>query len=299
MSENTSPCFVAQMDLNLADKLKNDLLSQGFELSHPPYTILQAKKKGISLTLYSSGKITVQGKDKHEFLSFYLEPEILHNLTYSYPLQHVDLKPRIGIDEAGKGDYFGPLCIGGLYVNGEGDIKELSKMGVKDSKQLSDTTIIKLSHELKKKFQTAVIRVFPKRYNEMYASFHNLNKLLAWGHATAIEKLSTSTGCLNIIIDQFADEWVVQKALEKKLSEFHLTQRHKGEQDPVVAGASILARAAFVEGLEEMEKKFGLSLPKGVSEGVKKAARKAIEVHGVDILNEIAKMHFKTTQELL
>ena len=299
MVEHSDPCFVATLDLSLTAKLKEDLLAQGFELTQPAYTLFSAKKKGISLTLYASGKLTVQGKDKHEFISYYLEPEILKSFSYSYPHNHVEMHARIGIDEAGKGDYFGPLCVGGLHVSGEEDIKKLLKMGVKDSKRLGDPTILELSKKIQREFKTSVIRIFPKRYNEMYHTFHNLNRMLAWGHASAIENLVEETACKQVIIDQFADEYVVKHALRKKALEVDLVQRHKGEEDPVVAGASILARAAFVEGLSELENKFHLKLPKGASEAVSKAAKQAIDTYGVAILQEIAKMHFKTTEELL
>jgi ribonuclease HIII len=299
MAESSSACFVIMIDLSLTEKLKQDLLSQGFELTKPAYTVFQAKKQGVSLSLYESGKLTVQGKNKHEFITYYLEPEILNHLAYTYPHQNVELHARIGIDEAGKGDYFGPLCIGGLYVNGEKDIQALLKMGVKDSKRLGDPIILKIAHQIKNSFQTSVIRIFPKRYNEMYETFRNLNRLLAWGHSTAIDTLVKATSCLQVIIDQFADEHVVLSALKKKGLELILTQRHKGEEDPVVAGASILARAAFVEGLASLEQKYQLSLPKGSSSAVKAAAVKAISLHGITILPEIAKMHFKTTEELL
>jgi ribonuclease HIII len=298
MSKPSDPCFVTTIDISLANKLQEDLLSQGFEITKPAFTLLQAKKKGISLTLYESGKLTVQGKDKHEFISFYLEPEILKKLAYTYPHQDLEMHARIGIDEAGKGDYFGPLCIGGLYVDGENDIKKLLKMGVKDSKRLEDSTILSLSTKIKQEFKTSVIKIFPKRYNEMYETFRNLNRMLAWGHATAIEKLVEETGCRAVIIDQFADESVVKQALARKHLELDLTQRHKGEEDPVVAGASILARAAFLNGLADLEKQFTLELPKGASHSVKEAAKRAIAKHGLAILKEIAKLHFKTTQEL-
>lgn len=299
MDEKPSACFVAMIELSLAKRLKEDLLAQGFELSQPAHTLFQAKKQGISLTLYESGKLTVQGKSKHEFISYYLEPQILQNLSYSYPHQNVETHARIGIDEAGKGDYFGPLCIGGLYINGSEDLETLLKMGVKDSKRLGDPVILKLAAKLKTVCKTSVVRIFPKRYNEMYQTFHNLNKLLAWGHAAAIETLVKETSCCQVIIDQFADEYVVQHALSKKNLNIDLTQRHKGEEDPVVAGASILARAAFVEGLSSIENKYNLILPKGASEAVKAAAKKAISIHGIAILPEIAKMHFKTTEEIL
>src|SRR3990167_7228766 len=130
-----SPCFVAEVNLELAKKLRIDLIEQGFEISNPEYTIFQAKKNGISCTLYSSGKLTVQGKDKDDFIAFYLEPEILKNVSYSYPESTHDTKPHIGVDESGKGDVFGPLCICSFYADSNG-IQTLIKMGIKDSKKL-------------------------------------------------------------------------------------------------------------------------------------------------------------------
>lgn len=296
---DTSPCFVALIDLKKADLLKNYLLEQGFELCQPTYTLFQGKKPGISLTLYQSGKLTVQGKDKHDFITYFLEPVILENVSYSYPLAQVPLHRRIGIDEAGKGDYFGPLCIGGLFVDGEKDITELMKLGVKDSKRLSDSTICNIAGKLKKDFKTTVIKISPRKYNELYRSFGNLNQLLAWGHSQAIENLVTASGCKEVIIDQFGGEHLVKNAVKRKNLDIDLTQRHKGEEDPAVAGASILARAAFVESLEELEKSTKLILPKGVSEGVKMAAKKAVGLYGPEFLETIAKLHFKTTAEII
>lgn len=298
MNDFDSKSFVTTIDLSLAEKLKQDLIDQGFELAKPIYTVFQAKKKGISLTLYESGKLMVQGKEKHEFLAFYLEPQILNNLTYSYPTANLAMHARIGVDEAGKGDYFGPLCVAGLYVSGEEEIKALLKLGVKDSKRLGDDTILKLSKEIKKSFRHSLIRVFPKRYNEMYKTFHNLNQMLAWGHATVIEALVKETNCKDAIIDQFASEHVVKTALSRKKLTINLEQKHHGEDDPVVAGASILARAGFVEGMEELEKEFGVKLPKGASSLVVDAAKKAVVKHGEQILENIAKLHFKTTQQV-
>ena len=108
-------CFTANIPLELADKIKQDLIQQGFEIQKPPYTLFSAKKKGISCTLYESGKLTVQGKERGPFIEFYLEPEILKEFRFSHPEAHVDQTPHIGMDEAGKGDFFGPLCISALY----------------------------------------------------------------------------------------------------------------------------------------------------------------------------------------
>ncbi len=294
----SDPCFVATIYVGLAEKLRQELLDQGFEITHPAYTLFSAQKKGVSCTLYNSGKLTVQGKGKEEFIKFYLEPEILQSLAFSYPETQVDMAARIGIDEAGKGDFFGPLCIAGVFAT-EYHIKELLKIGVKDSKKMNDKAIIVLSQKIKKICPHSIVRISPKRYNEMYANFRNLNRLLAWGHATAIFELVTRTQCTNVIIDQFASEDVVLSALKQKKVEVNLTQRHKAESDPVVAAASILARSSFVEGIDQLGADIGFELPKGASSQVLAAGKKLVAKFGRDILNTVAKMHFKTANEVL
>lgn len=240
----------------------------------------------------------VQGKGKDDFISYYLEPEILGNLSYTYPETAVDMTPHIGVDEAGKGDVFGPLCIAALYAN-EKMISELIKMGIRDSKRLTDSTIIKFASKIKQECPHSIIQIFPKRYNELYDQFKNLNHLLAWGHATAIEELLKKTDCRTVIIDQFANEHVVENALKRKALEVELSQRHRGEEDIVVAGASILARAAFVQGIEKLGSQFNLTLPKGASSLVIKAGQQFVRSHGESPLNEVAKLHFKTIKDFI
>ncbi len=293
-----NPCFVATVDVGLADKMQHELANQGFDITHPAYTLFSAQKKGVSCTLYTSGKLTVQGKDKEEFIQFYIEPEILQSLAFSYPETQIDLKTRIGVDEAGKGDFFGPLCIAGVFAT-EDHIQELLKIGVKDSKKMTDKAILVLSQKIKKICPHSIIQITPKRYNELYANFHNLNRLLAWGHATAISELHTRTQCTNVIIDQFANEDVVLSALKHKNIQIELTQRHKAESDPVVAAASILARAAFVEGIDQLGVKVGIELPKGASAQVIIIGKKLVAKYGESILSTVAKTHFKTACEVL
>lgn len=298
MPSEKSSCFVALIDLALSEKLRNDLIDRGFTLTTPPHTLFSAQKKGISCTLYISGKLTVQGKDKEDFIHFYLEPEILGSFSYSHPESQLDLTARIGIDEAGKGDFFGPLCIAGVYADAE-LMKELLKIGVKDSKNLSDAAVLVLKSKIVKMAPHCIVRLFPKKYNELYENFRNLNRLLGWGHATAIAELVAKTGCHHVIIDQFAHESVVESALRQKKIEVDLTQKHKGEADPVVAAASILARAAFLEGLEQLGAKLGTPLLKGASAQVIAAGKSLVSRWGESILQEVAKLHFKMTREVL
>src|SRR3989344_5896871 len=286
-------CFTAKIDLQLAEKLESDLVAQGFEISRPPYTVFAAKKNGISCTLYQSGSVTVQGKEMQSFIEFYLEPEILKEFRYSHPEVHLDLTPRIGMDEAGKGDFFGPLCIAAVYADSEG-IKKLLAMGVRDSKRLGDDTVKKIAGNIRSAYPYTVIRLFPQKYNELYGKFKNLNRLLGWAHAAALEEVVNKTHCRKAILDQFANPHLMEGVLKGKKLEVDLQQRVRGEEDLVVAAASILARAGFLEGLDTLSKEIGVPLLKGAGAQVNELARKLKGQFGQEIFNKVAKTHFRT-----
>ena len=293
--------FVTTIKKEMVSLLKAGLIERGFELTAPQYTIFQARKPGVTCTLYESLKLTVQGKNKQELLEFFIEPEILKSPEYTYrkelALETLDKRARIGVDEAGKGDYFGPLCVAGVMADEPG-LHKLLEIGVRDSKTLSDDQIRKMAQKIRAALPYHILVLRPKKYNELYASFHNLNALLGWGHATVIERLAEQTGASHAIIDKFAGEHVVENALKKKGLKIALEQRVRGEADVVVAAASILARWAFVEFLEETGKKFGVNLPKGAAAHVVEAARRFVREQGREALGEVAKLHFKTTGQL-
>ena len=293
--------FVTTIERSLVQKLKSDLPTQGFDLSQPPHTILQAKKKGVTCTVYESLKVTVQGKNMREFIEFYLEPEVLLSPEYTYreqrALESLDRRARIGVDEAGKGDYFGPLCVAGVMAD-ETTLPALLTIGVRDSKTLSDDQVKKMAKAIVSIVPNYIIRLRPKKYNELYASFRNLNSLLAWCHATVIEHLAAHTKAPLAIIDKFAHDSVVKKALQKKGSQIALEQRVRGEADVVVAAASIVARWAFLEGLDETGRPLNISLPKGAGQRVVSTARTLVREHGKEVLDEIAKLHFKITRDV-
>lgn len=290
-------CFSTKINLSLKEKLEEDLQAQGFTITKPPYTIFSAKKKGLSCTLYESGSLTVQGKEREAFIEFYLEPEILKEFRFSHPEAHLDLKPHIGLDEAGKGDFFGPLCIAGVYADSDG-ITRLHQMGVRDSKTFSDDSILKLAKKIRADYAYTVIRLFPTKYNELYAKFKNLNRLLGWGHVAALGDLSQKTGCVEALLDQFADKSVVENLMKQKKLDVHLIQKTKGEEDLVVAAASILARAAFLEGMDRLSEEMGMTIPKGASSIVIKAAEKLVAKFGKEVLQKVAKTHFKTMGQI-
>lgn len=296
--EKVPHSFVATLNSQQGEQLLSDLKKQEFEISNPPYTQFAAKKKGISCTLYQSGKLVVQGKESAEFIEFYLEPEILKTFCYRHALADIDLTPRIGIDESGKGDFFGPLCIGGVFVTSD-QFKELQALGVKDSKSLSDIQIRKLAKAIKALCLHHVVKINPPKYNQIYFEFKNLNRLLAWGHATTIEQLVERSNCQTVIIDQFADEWVVEQALKRKKLTVKLTQRHRGEEDLPVAAASIIARAAFIDGLDQLSQEVGIDLPKGSSKATQQVGLQILHRWGEEKLRSVCKQHFKTLDQIL
>ena len=288
--------FTTKIDLKFAHKLQQDLQNQRFEFSKPPHTIFSARKKGVTCVLYESGSLVVQGKEMKEFIEFYLEPEVLQSFQYTHPEVHLNLTPRIGMDEAGKGDFFGPLCIAALYADSNG-IKKLLKFGVKDSKRFSDDRIIQLAQKLRERFPYTAIRLFPKKYNELHGKFKNLNRLLGWAHASALGDLSLKTGCKKAILDQFAGKHVMENALKQKKVDLDFEQKVRGEEDLVVAAASILARSAFLDGMKKLSEEVGMELPKGANSKVISVGQKLIQKLGREVLEKIAKTHFKTMNE--
>ena len=206
---------------------------------------------------------------------------------------------RIGMDESGKGDYFGPLAIGAVYVDAQTEAR-LVTSGVRDSKLLSDVRILVLAEKIKATCPYSVVTIGPKQYNEAYEKIQNLNNLLAWGHARALENVLEKVSCNLAIADQFGNESVLQNALLKKGRQIKLEQRPRAEADTAVAAASILARANFVQAMEQLSKQTGKTLPKGAYDpSIITVGREIVAKGGRDALAEVAKLHFKTTEKIL
>ncbi len=203
----------------------------------------------------------------------------------------------IGTDEAGKGDYFGPLVVAAVYVT-EATAVHLRAGGVRDSKTLTDKRIADLAAEVRRTCPCSVVAIGPERYNDMYAKIRNLNRLLAWAHARAIENLLEQVECARVLSDQFGDERVLRQALMEKGRQIQLEQRPRAEDDVAVAAASIVARAEFVHRLEQLSRSFGVDLHKGAGPPVLTSGRRFVAQHGRAALAKVAKLHFKTTQQI-
>ena len=285
-------------------KLRALLEELGFDFSPKQYTLFFAQKNKLSVAVYEKGpKVLVQGRDVEEFVQFELEPKILGEAKLGYEEVHSPemFEAHFGVDESGKGDFFGPLVISGVYVD-RGIGRKLLDAGVVDSKRIgSDARIRALADTIRKSSLGLVetVLIGPAKYNELYEKFGNLNKLLGWGHARVIENLlAKKPACPRSLSDQFADARVISASLLKHGRKIAIEQRPRAESDIAVAAASIVAREAFINWLERKSKELGIRLERGVSPSVKDTARKLVEMNGPDALREVAKVHFRTAHEI-
>lgn len=299
-------CHTCKLTPEQAAALRTHLEQAGFQFREVPHAAFAADKDKVGVVFYQSGKLVVQGKGTREFVEFVLEPQILKQarLGYETVLNPDLLLPRLGVDESGKGDYFGPLCVAGVYVN-EAIVRAWQDAGIRDSKNISsDRRIAELAERIRNTpgCVTTVVPIGNEAYNRLHAKLGSVNAILAWGHARVIENLLGQRHRMDpppvrAISDQFArSKATVERALMAQGRGLELVQRHKAEEDLAVAAASILARHEFVTRLAGLSRDCGIELPKGASSAVIEAAREFVARHGAERLGTVAKLHFKTTQ---
>ncbi len=300
--------YVCKLTPAQARQLRDILEPRGWKFDACPYAFWRAADGATKVIAYESGKLVVQGKGTPEFVRYTLEPEILGEARYGYEkvlveVEHPEMfKPHAGIDESGKGDYFGPLVTAAVYVTGY-TARQLLEMGVKDSKVIkNDRRIHELAEKIKVTVQGnfSVVTIGPEAYNRLYETMGNVNRMLAWGHARSLENLLDKVpDCPRAISDQFAHKQTVIKALLGKGKKITLEQRPRAEADVAVAAASILARTDFVRRLERMSLELGFKVPKGAGVNVIEAAAEMVRKAGPDKLRQYCKLHFKTTEKVM
>lgn len=217
----------------------------------------------------------------------------------------------IGTDEAGKGDYFGPLVVAGMYVDSE-ICDELLTQGITDGKKIPKPRIRKLADWMWNHHNEhiAVVKVMPNEYNPRYECLqengYNLNTMLADLHIEVIQTLANLTDANYALIDQFARNSVIETQLQKiidieniqDISAIEILEIPKAERDIAVAAASIIARDAFLKGIETLSQQFKITLPRG-SYRVVDAGKEFVELHGIKALSNVAKLHFRLTESVL
>lgn len=301
--------YTCKLTAEQADKLRGILQERGYLEREVPYARFAAANDVVNVVFYESGKLVVQGKGTADLVQFILEPDILGEAKVGYEavLDPEFYAARIGIDESGKGDFFGPLCVAGVYVN-EKVIKVWAESGIRDSKSVSSDKKMAELADLIKKTEGCIYSVVPignEAYNRLQRKIGSVNGLLAWGHARVVENLLQKKSMLNplpvrAISDQFASsKSTVAKAMMELGKGIELVQRHKAEADIAVAAASILARDEYVKRLAGMERLYGLKFPKGASAAVIEAGKEFVKKFGDEKLVQVAKMHFRTSYTVL
>lgn len=287
-----------QMD-QLADYLEEGHQGPWFHYD-VAYSLFAFKGEKVNVVGYQSGKLVISGKKTEDFVRDILEAEITGEAKLGYDEVHNPewFELHAGMDESGKGDLFGPLVTACVIADGD-MVRKWMDLGVADSKKLTDNSILKLEKEIRKTKGVVIKTAFARmpKYNELYNKFdRNLNKLLAWYHSKsligALEERKAPWG----LLDQFTKEKLVD-AYVKDRKDFKLVSRTKAESDPVVAAASIVARAVYVREMKRLSEEAGETLTKGASGKVLAQAKKIVDEQGADALKGFAKMHFKTAYE--
>ena len=291
-----------ELEKSRFEEFKRHLAKLGFKFEKRQYQVFLARYDKFTVNLYESGKVTFGGSDRT------LQQEIewsLGKLGGKAPEAAkgagFEGRTRIGTDEVGKGDFFGPLVVAGALLDKESE-ERLSKLGVKDSKEIKgDERIMNMAEDIavilgSERYE--IITIKPSKYNELYAKMQNLNVMLGWGHARAIENLLRKNEvCELAISDQFGDPDFIASSLMEKGKTIELVQITKGGRDLAVATASVLARAKFVSAMGKMSDDFGFEFPKGASAKVVEAAKEFIATKGVESLGQVAKLHFSMLED--
>ncbi|MEI8247468.1 MAG: ribonuclease HIII [Lentisphaerota bacterium] len=317
MANSKKSFYVCELSPEQIAQLESILKERGWAFKEVPYAYWQAALDKTNVTAYLSGKTTVQGKNLEELVLYVIEPEVLKSAGFGYedlpgaagdsaakaePEPEEPFTPHGGIDESGKGDFFGPLVIAAVFAD---DVtqKKYREIGVRDSKTIKSGKKIK---EMANAIRNAsggkfvVVTIGPESYNRLYNKIGNLNRLLAWGHARAIENLlDKAPECPRMLSDKFGSEHLIRNALLKNGRNVKLEQRTKAESDVAVAAASILARDMFLSQMDKLSAALHLELPRGASPAVETVARELVDRHGADELGKYAKLHFKTLEKVL
>ena len=265
-----------------------------FQTTPPQYAKWQLKPENCVITCYTSGKTVFQGKDANVYAAAFMEvrDEISTPTTKSH-------YPQAGSDEVGTGDYFGPVCVCASYVTKD-DVDFLVKLGVRDSKQMSDADMLKIGPLLMERIPHSLLIVPPQKYNQVHES-NNLNAIKAKLHNQAYINLAKKIELPSFkIIDQFTPETSYYRYLKNEpqiIRGIHFETKAEDKYLSVAVG-SIISRYGFLKTWEEMEQKYNMTLPKGSGDKVDIVAQTFVGRYGFERLGEIAKLHFKNTEKI-
>ena len=266
-----------------------------------PYSEFSAKKNGTSITAYTSGKVLFQGKNAEQEAARWGSSDPSAAKTSSSLPKNFASLAVLGSDEVGNGSYFGPLCVCAAYADKE-HLDALKRLGVKDSKMLTDDQIRKMATAIKELIPYRLLVVSPEKYNEIQPKYNAVRMKVAL-HNQAIRLLLDQIAPTKpeaILIDQFTSEanymkYVKQEPQRVEQKIYFVT---KGEQYHLsVAAASIISRASFLDELDKASLELGTKVPSGAGKPSDELAAKLLRQGGIDLLSKFAKLHFANTEK--
>lgn len=264
-----------------------------------PYVTFAAKLQGITILIYSSGKIVFQGNDA-EKLATQFGYEQLEDPPFS--LNSGQNMSLIGSDEVGNGSYFGGIAVVASYVTPD-EHSFLKKLGVDDSKHLTDTKIRHLAPILEKKIKHKALLLSPQKYNQVVGKnkpYNAVSVKVALHNQAIYLLLQEEIQPQKIVIDAFTSSQNYQKYLKNEDNQFQnpLTLEEKAEGKYLaVAVSSIIARNLFLENLDKLSQETGYTLPSGAGVKSDKVASQILAAYGMSGLEHTAKLHFANTQK--
>ncbi|GAB4269826.1 MAG: ribonuclease HIII [Opitutales bacterium] len=305
--EETEPKKRSLYTLTLTDAQMDRLkawcdrqLWEFYEVDHARFAF---KGDKVNVVGYKSGKLVIQGKKTEDFVTYVLEAEITQEPKMGYEEVHHPewFEAHAGLDESGKGDLFGPL-VSACVVADAGVARIWMDAGLKESKRItSDASVLKLEKVIRATKGVVVKTTFAgmEKYNALYVKFgSNLNKLLGWMHARALEDALDAKHVPWGMLDQFSKKDLVTPNLKLKAA-FELRMQTKAEEDPIVAAASIIARATYIKQMKKLSDVFGEPLLKGSGAQAKEQGYRVVEKFGPESFGQFAKLHFRTASEIL
>ena len=283
MSCDDMPPVSVALDKSEIEELKEYIQKKGLKRVRPKteYELLRIKDGKLSIVVYTSGKVVHNGtKESQQVIDVILKKE-----QYDYIL---------GSDEAGKGEWYGPLVVEGVALTPD-FIIECRRMGVRDSKSIAKQQLMNLAQKLvKQKFPRKLVILKPEVYNSKYKEFQkegkNLNDMLAWAHSAAIKDLLKKIKFNNakVVIDKFDFQKTEYRLSSVDKTNLEIIQKTKGESEISVALASIIAKYIFENEVDKLNKKYKIDLRK----------TKPAEIDP-KILPLVAKLHFKNVKKHL
>ena len=268
-----------------------------------PYVVFQAEDEDTVITMYESGKVMFQGTSADVDASMWgVALEQSKEKTESPKENKYYHTSSVGSDEVGTGDYFGPIVVTASFVSRD-DIEFLEKLGVADSKKLTDDKIKKIAPEIAKKIKYRSIILSNKEYNEKYDKNVNMNKIKSIMHNKALYQLiqEEKPKYDYIIIDEFAKEARYYEYLNGIPNiQRGITFMTKAEdKNLAVAASSVISRYIFLKEFDKLCDSVSLPLVKGAGKDVDTIGEELVEKYGEDKLKDVAKLNFRNTERIL